>query len=158
MFGPLQRLIQRRATKAAEREIEQFLQILDGFDDHELALVAAQAADVCGHLYARGIEVRSPQLASLEWPTLLRDLTSGAIEMRERGEPFRVPGVMVWVHTMRAEQRPEIRRRAKEMWALVERGFEGADRAAFEFETSTGYRLQPDGFLFVPEGYRLAGR
>lgn len=154
-MGLFRAWLDRRVTAAATAEITQFVLMLRGYDIRELALVAAQAADVRGKMIAHGIDLTFPQLAIMQWPQLLGRVTQGIIDLQTAGEPFRAPGLMVWCHTLRAEQRPEIRYLAKEMWALLEKGFDAADEAARGFEEVTGYRLQPAACLLVPEGYRL---
>jgi len=158
--GWLARRRERRILAAAASEITQFLLQLKGFDIHELALVAAQAADVALQFSRRiGVNLMQPQLTMMTIPIMLPQLTEAAQELLRRGEPFRAPGFMVWVYTLHAEERPELRHLAKEMWDLLARGFPDAELAAFEFQTTTGYEIiVEDDFLRIPRGYRLDGR
>jgi hypothetical protein len=152
----LARWHERRILRAATDEIMQFLLQLRGFDRAEIGLVAAQAAHVARHFkLAIGLDLLEPQMTMLQVPGALRVITEAVLTLQRQGEPFRAPGFMVWVHTLRAEQRPEIRYLAKEMWSQLERGFDEAELAGFEFCTTTGHELiVDDDFLQVPRGYK----
>jgi hypothetical protein len=151
----IKRKIDRRVSDQAADELNQFLIRIEGLDNKELGLVAAQAADVCARMHAEaGIDLLNPVAVIAESPHLGMKITSTVINMQKKGMQATVPGMMVWMHTLRAEDRLELRHAAKEMWRVIARGFPHAELAAFEFETLTGLRLEiDDDFLRVPNGF-----
>ena len=149
------RRVGRRTSDRATYELKLFLAGIKQFDTNELALVAAQSADVCRGLHAAGIDLLHPGVAVIQQPNLLLRLTKAIIELQERGDPSRVPGFAVWVYTLRSEQNIKLRYLAKDMWAYIERGFPDAKLAALEFETLTGHELVvEDQFLQIPTGFK----
>jgi len=147
---------ERRISEQANHEISEFFAALKGLDATELALVAAQTADASSRLSAMGFDMSKPTLISMRSPTLVVTLTGIMLKLQQDGKSHLAPGWFVWCHTLRSEQRPALRYLAKQIWALVERGFEDAELAAFEFETATGTHLNvEEKYLCIPAGYRL---
>lgn len=60
-------------------------------------------------------------------------------------------GLMVWLHSIRASQTPEIRVRGREMWAELRRGIPYARAVATDFQAYVGMVLKIDGVERIPE-------
>jgi hypothetical protein len=150
----------RRARKLSDQltyEIDAFLLRLRGLDPTDLGMVAALAADLHYRMSREGDEVDlyNPELALIRVPDLLDGLTSLGLKLQRSGFEARVPGILVWVHTLRACRHLEIRYAAKQMWQLVEEGFPWADLGAEAIRDVTGFELRYDSPLRVPSGFAM---
>jgi hypothetical protein len=133
-------------------ELNEFLVRMRTMDD--LALTAAQVADLSSRMRVAGIDLHSPREALAKLPQVLPEITEAVIKMQAEGRQVEVPGVMVWVLTLRAVNRPAQRELVKEMWTRIAGAFPGAPRAAANYEILTGRRLNLDGVsLRVPEEF-----
>jgi hypothetical protein len=63
---------------------------------------------------------------------------------------------MVWLHSIRSSETPEIRVRGREMWAELERGIPHADDGADGFRL-LGVNLDIDGAERIPENLTPTG-
>jgi hypothetical protein len=151
-----QKIERRRSDRAAD-QLDQFVIRLKGFDDRELGLVAACVGYTCQTMLKFGINLMRPGEALLANPTLQTELSRIVLSLQRSGRAMRAPGIMVWVHTLRAEQRIELRHLAKQMWGEIERGFPHALDASWDFERLTGKCIPVlPGMIGVPIGYRRA--
>jgi hypothetical protein len=128
-LGWVRKKTDRWVSNRATDELNQFLIRLKGMSDEELGLVAAQAAHTSAAMSEAGIDLQDPHATLLTHPRILSDLTTAVIELQKRGRQVQAPGLLVWVHTLRAVARLELRYLAKEMWRQIARGFPWAEGA-----------------------------
>jgi hypothetical protein len=122
--------------------------------DEELGLVAAQVARTSAAMNEEGIDLHDPHATLLKRPRILWDLTTAVIELQKQGRQVQAPGLLVWVHTLRAEARLELRYLAKEMWQQLERGFPSAEDAAVQYASIFGGEWRTiDRFLRIPKHF-----
>jgi len=74
-------------------------------------------------------------------------------EVQEK-EPTTAAGLMVWLHTLRATQTPEVRPKAREMWAQLQRGLPYVEEAAETLQIVTGHVVQTKGAERIPQNLR----
>jgi hypothetical protein len=160
LFGPSKRTKRLPAEVAAD-ELNQFLERLRGIEERNLGFVARQVAHVAFQCHRNGICLHEPEKALKTAPSILWTLEEQVIQLKKRGRQVEVPGTMVWVHTLRAVNIPEIRGLAVEMWTYIERSFNYAlDPHLITKESMTGSSLDVRiFFLRVPDGFeRLEAR
>jgi hypothetical protein len=68
----------------------------------------------------------------------------------QKQEPVMAAGLMVWLHSVRASQTPEVRSRGREMWAELERGMDYAYSAAVDLR-ALGLQLNTKGLDRMPQ-------
>jgi hypothetical protein len=144
---------ERRNSVQASKQLDDFLIRLKGLDDYELGFVAACTADACYHWSKTGVDLLQPGIALMKFPGLEFVMSKAVITLQNSGQESRAPGAMVWAHTVRAEQRLELRFAAKEMWRHVRQGFPFADDAAYTYYMMTRYKSVVEPFLRVPAGF-----
>jgi hypothetical protein len=143
-----------RISLAARHHLEEFLVRLRGLGADERGIVAAQTAHYLRHFQSSYIDLLYPSLALRYWPNIESQISAAIVEMQKNGREALVPGLMVWTHTLRAQSRIELLLQAKEMWRIVESGFDRAVIEAATFELLTGQLLIFDHrHLAVPEGF-----
>ena len=65
---------------------------------------------------------------------------------------------MVWLHTIRAANTPELRFKGRILWKELARGFPCVDDAADNLFALTGITLNVEGYAAVPDGLEDDGR
>ena len=143
MFSWLKRKVELRAIQAAEEDIERFLKGLRGSDLEEIAMVAAVATHWRNVFAAQGIDLLHPVEAERKKPALLM-LLNRTIREVQKVHPAFAAGLMVWLHTVRAANMPEIRAQGRDVWSELYRSFALAESAAKNFEIVTGVELLMD--------------
>lgn len=131
MFGWLKKRIEDASTDSMKNDILRFNASLKGADAQEIATILVVANILRLNLTASG---RIPP-AALDF-TIPRDddlamkcdmcpiaLTGFIKEFQSMKQPTDALGVMVWLHSVRALNVPEIRIHGREMWSELSRGF-----------------------------------
>jgi hypothetical protein len=158
LFDWFSKRVERPASEVAADELNQFLARLKGIEEQHRGMVARQVAHIAFQYHRKGICLHEPQEALRAAPRLLWTLEEEIIQLQKGGRQAEAPGRMVWVHTLRAVNIPEIHGLATEMWSYIERGFDYAldSRLSFE-ETIAGTSLDVRiVFLRVPTGFETA--
>jgi hypothetical protein len=127
-----------------ETELSEFLDLLRKADNGAHGIVAAQATDVASRIAeASGfqIDLRYPAAALAQRPALLWELEEEVISMQKAGRQADAPGTIAWVHTLRAEQVPELRPAANEMWKIIGKGTGYMREAAYAYHQKTSHPL-----------------
>jgi hypothetical protein len=158
LMGIREWMLQRRARKLSDQltyEINSFLTRLRGLDATDLGMVAALAGDLQFRMLREGdrVDLYNPEYALMRAPDLLDGLTALGLKLQRSGFEARVPGILVWVHTLRACRYLEVRFAAKQMWEIVGRGFPWAEMGAQNFEDVLGFEIRFDSPLRVPTGF-----
>jgi hypothetical protein len=153
-------MAQRKARKLSDQlayESEAFLKRLRGLDASDLGMLAALAGDLHYRMLHDGdrVDLYNPEYELMRVPDLLDGLTALGVKMQRSGLEARVPGIMLWVHTLRACRYLEVRYAAKQMWLLAEKGFVWADDGAQNLKDVLGFEVQFDRPLRVPVGFAM---
>lgn len=138
---------------AASDELDVFLEGLLGCSEEELGMLAASVADAGRRLTTQGIDAFRPTLAVAAQPKITMVVSGVVQKLQKEDNGAAAAGWIVWTHTFRAEDKPALRRRVREMWGLVAKGFDEAHFQAVVIENTTGQRfLVSPEFLAVPNG------
>ncbi|MGJ3230264.1 MAG: hypothetical protein ACFE0P_00530 [Oceanicaulis sp.] len=148
----LGRWIDKWARGRHRREIENWVDALRGSDDEELGALVAQAADYRHHFLEQGVDVLRPAYEIERDPLLIMKLSRQVEQLQRMGKQAAAPGLMIWVHSFRAMQTPEIRFLGREMWRHLARGHPFTERAAYDLADMTGIELRIDDFDQFPVG------
>jgi hypothetical protein len=133
------------SSDKSAKELTEFLNALRKADVFSLGTVAAQATDVASRQANSSnysINLRYPREALRLNPRLLWELEEEVITLQKAGRQVDAPGTIVWVHTLRAEQVPELRPAVNEMWQIIGKGTGYINAAAREYSQSTGRTLE----------------
>lgn len=132
------RALDRWASRLHTREIADYLVRLRGLSDTELGLVVVTAAHLRNSSGAVGLRLLDPALALSERPDLALLISRHIGKAQKNGRMHDAAGWFVWLHTLRAEQRLELKAAAREMWAELERGFPHMDGGVSTFISAFG--------------------
>ena len=155
MFGWLKRKVQISSLNAIEEDLDRFLLGLKGSDSSELGLIVAVASHWRNRLetefgwnldYPDTVEAQDPT-APLKLVKMIRQNQMG------RNDPMNLmaAGLMVWIHTLRASARPELRLKGREMWGELCRGIPHADSAVSIIAQHHGLHIDAHGAERVPD-------
>jgi hypothetical protein len=122
-MGWLSNMINRWAGGKQEEELRQFLGMLKAMDGSELGLVVAGVTHMRHALESEGHNVMDPIVYTTASPTIAIHLGNLVRECQKQGRMQDAASLMVWLHTMRAGIRLELRGLAREMWGQLARGF-----------------------------------
>ena len=155
VFGWIKRKIQIASVRAASDDIDRFLLGLRGASDRELGLSVALAAHA-RHILERNFnwDLSPPDVVTMRTPaaTLFVNRLIGNSQKNNNGAM--AAGLMVWLHSLRSSDIPEIRLQARQMWGELARGFPYAEEAATDSLEFAGLQLQISGFDQIPEYLR----
>lgn len=160
MFRFLKAWIRKWQAKKAEEDIRVFLNYLKGGDEEEIASVVAIATVMryevnnfnvpLDKLLKNGLLATSGEIAEIQY-----FLSQTLQEMQSIDQPLFATGLMVWLHSVRALQYPEIRIFAREMWGELGRGFNGAENfllVSKELLPISVSKISEYEFSFIPVG------
>ncbi|MCR9128116.1 MAG: hypothetical protein NXI12_01195 [Alphaproteobacteria bacterium] len=145
-------MIENWARGQQRKDIQNWVDSLRGSDGHELGFVVAQASEYRHVLLESGINLLRPSIEAELDPNLTGRLSRQIVDLQKQGRQVAAPGLMVWVHSLRAVQVAEIRYLGREMWGHLSRGFPFAHEAAFDFLQQTGVRMRLENHDIFPEG------
>jgi hypothetical protein len=158
MFGWLKRRAQLAVISSFETDIDRFILGLRGASSSELGCIVALTSHWRNALAATfGWNLDHPDLVSVQDMGAAMKVNRMIRDVQQR-EPFYAPGLMVWLHSIRASQTPEIRLRGREMWSVLAGGIPFAEQAAEDLQVM-GVHLFIDGFERIPQNLTpIAGR
>lgn len=149
----LTRLFEKWAAKRQSKEISAFLDILATMHSDEIGLVVAAATDFRHRVFEQhGIDLRYPSTVLALSPWFTFELSSSAVRMQRDGRPQDAARLMVWVHTLRAMNRPSLREKGRILWQELSRGFPYVDQAADNYHLVTGEFLDTTDAEVIPDG------
>jgi len=154
-----QRSIHLASVRDGTADLERFLVALKGMSDQELGMVVAMAAILRMELRPQGLfpdealDIAST-LPKSERKAVRSGMSGLALNLQKKNDPS-AGAAMVWLHTLRALQFPELRLLGRQMWGELQRGFPHVF-AAFHFMEDTVGQPLPLGALqasqFIPVG------
>lgn len=142
------------AVAAQRRELEEFVARLKALDGHELGLILAMATHQ-RHVFlsAKGWQLIYPAALVDQPQNVPMQLAEIIKTLQGQGRPDIAAGVMVWLHTVRALQSPDLKQFGREMWGQLERGTPFCEEAAAIFSKMPGgSEILTVGFDPFPEG------
>ena len=147
MFNWLKRKAQLAVINSAEQDIDRFLASLRGASVEELSLIVALATHWRNVFEGDGVELLDPVAAEKKNPSVGM-LLNRYIREVQKSNPTHAVGLMVWLHTIRTANIPELRYKGRLMWQELSKGFNGAYEAGeMLMKMTPGFRLQ----LSLPE-------
>jgi hypothetical protein len=152
-MGWLSNKINQWAGDKQEEELRQFLEMLRSMDGSELGLVAAGVTHMRHALELEGHNVMDPIVYTTSNPTFAMQLSNLVRECQKQGRMQDAASLMVWLHTMRAGIRLELRGLAREMWGQLARGFPHIHASAAAMRGRDGQPLSLAGATQFPAGF-----
>lgn len=152
MVGWFARKFDKWASGKQASEFIEFLKRLRAMDGEELGLVVALATDRRHILEADGHLVSDPTIYVAANPDFTFQLSRATIQHQKQGNLVLAAALMVWIHTLRAGTRLELRQYGRDMWRELQRGFPYVEQAALDAEHLFGKRLNVEGFNEFPKG------
>ena len=150
MLSWFKRKAQKKITATFEDEINRFILGLQGGSASEVGSIVAVANHCRNHLEKiYGWNLDYPNLVAQADFVAAVTLRRMIGELQEQNSVL-VPGLMVWLHSIRASQTAEIRVRGRAMWAQLSRGIPHAVQAASEMSSLTGVIIDVVGVGRVP--------
>jgi len=148
----LERMFNSWAGKRQAKEIRAFVENLRVMDGDELGMVVACATDCRNRIGDKGFNLLEPALCRAKDPMIAFQLSSELNALQRAGNSLQVAGLMVWVHTLRATDRLELRSHGRNMWRELSRGFPHVEDGAIGARLMTGMRLDTRGSDQFPSG------
>ena len=141
------------ANKQKIKEATDFLVRLETLSDQEMGAYVALCIDQAHLIWAdRQIDLYKLKDCTKLDPYLLMSLSKGALECQKNGNFGAASRLMLWVHTLRSAESPELYFLGRHIWAQMSRGFPHAESAAFDFFQETGKPLILTRLGDFPEG------
>lgn len=118
------------ASGRQEKELHQFITRVKGLDDIEVGSLMAYATafrnmlDIgLEHDLGRKISILDPFTLAAACPDLIFRLHRMIKIFQKQGKYVESSGAMIWLHTLRAAENPDLRLACREMWEELQRGF-----------------------------------
>ena len=152
-MGWLSNKVNNWASGRQSEELSTFVGMLRSMDSSELGHVVAMATHMRHALASSGHNVMDPIVYTAQNPTFAIFLGKLIAECQKQGRMQDAAALMVWLHTIRAGIRLELRGLAREMWGELARGFPHAELAGFHMRSLNGGPLDTQGSGQFPEGF-----
>lgn len=146
-------LFDRWSAKVQRKELKTFVEILSAMDSAEIGPIVALVTHWRHSLKDSGYNVIDPRLCIRQCPELILFISSTVADFKRKNETLNAIAFTVWLHTIRASVRPELRGMARDMWGQLSRGFPHVDLSAYSLLSATGIRLNTNGYFLYPEGF-----
>ena len=151
MFGWLKRKAELKIISTMQEDINRFILGLRGGSPSEIGTVV-----VFANQWRNQLEERFNW--DLSYPNLVaaKDISSTIrlnqmVRAAQKEQSAGAAGLMVWLHTLRASDTPELRLLGREMWAQLARGIPHAKDAAEGIFDVFGVRMDTTGVERIPE-------
>jgi hypothetical protein len=151
VFNWLKRKTQLAVIKSADEDIDRFIASLRGADPSELNMIVALATHWRNAFALDGFELLDPVNAERKNPAIGM-LINKTIKQVQKDNPTFAVGLMVWLHTLRAANIPEIRHKGRMMWSELQNGFDGALEAGDVLRELMGVSLRLADPARIPIG------
>lgn len=118
------------AKDTQKKELTEFVDALSAMDADELGLPVAFAADFRIKLFATGVDLGDPLSVNSKFPELTSQLSREVLSLQRQERTVEAAPLIIWVHSLRALSRPELRKLGRKMWGELQRGFRYVDQAS----------------------------
>ena len=163
MFGWLKKKIENASTDAMANDLQRFIRSLQGADDKEIATMLVVANIVRLNLLQMGkipeaaldLSIYRDKDTEMQCDMCTIGVNSIIKQFQSLNQPSDALGAMIWLHSVRALNVPELRILGKSMWAELSRGFPYLEDAVQQMRDVIGTRVPPnidDEVSFVPNG------
>ena len=150
MFGWLKRKAELKIISTMEEDINRLILGLKGGSPSEVGMVVVFTNHWRNVLEKQfNWNLDHPDLVALAEIGVAFRINRMARTVQKE-EPATAAGLMVWLHTIRASETPEIRVLGREMWAQLARGIPYAEEAADGIFHVFGIRLNTTGVQRIP--------
>lgn len=157
-MGWLSRKVDHWASDKQREELASFVSNLKAMDGAEIGYVLAIATHIRHGMEGDGHNVMDPIVYTAQNPTFALYLSRMIIGAQGQGRNQEAAALMIWLHTMRAGIRLELRSLARELWSQLERGFPFVQQAvlgglpiAARHPNVSGANEFPAGFTPIPK-------
>lgn len=141
------------ANKQKIKEATNFLVRLESLSDQEVGAYVALCIDQAHLIWVeKQIDLYQPKDCNKSDPYLLMSLSRAASECQANGNFGAASRLMLWVHTLRSAESPELYFLGRHIWAQLSRGFPYAEAAAFDYFQETGKFLYLTRLGEFPDG------
>lgn len=142
------------ATKVQRKELSDFVDRMRPLDGHEIGMILAMTTHQRHALDdLKGWNLLYPALLADRVDNPAFQLNQIIQHLQRDGKPHVAVGVMVWLHSIRALQSPDLRQLGRDMWGQLQRGMPYCEEAAEDFQfVPGGGPLNIDGFEEFPDG------
>ena len=128
-MGWLASRFNRWASDKQQGELTSFIANLRAMDGAEIGYVLAIATHIRHGMQGDGHNVMDPIVYSAQNPTFALYLSRMIVGAQKQGRNVEAAALMIWLHTMRAGIRIELRTLGRELWSQLERGFPFVEQA-----------------------------
>jgi hypothetical protein len=150
MMGWISRRLGDWACRVQARELKSFVDNLRAMDGQELGLVVATATHIRHQCEKLGYPVFNLWTDEIKNCDLAIALNRIIKEKQKKGQLTDAAALMIWLHSVRARQRLELRQLGRDMWRELERGFPWAENHPVFLLTNVDCNL--NGFNDFPPG------
>lgn len=147
------------ASGKQEKELRQFITRVKGLDDDEVGAIVAYATAARGmwdHILSqekgRSLSLRDPFEVVREVGDINFRLHRIIKTLQQNGKYVESSGIMIWLHTVRAAENPDIRFLCKEMWGELMRGFPHVMDYYSELSSICDFPVYLEGYNEFPIG------
>jgi hypothetical protein len=140
------------AAKSQTEQMSEFITGLRSADGEELGLVVAIATHLRNGMEEKGLIISDPIVFTSTHPYFTYEMSKTVIKLQKEGKLQLAAGWMVWVHTLRAGTRLELRQFGRDMWRELARGFPHVETAAITWGALQGVELDTRGAAEFPKG------
>jgi hypothetical protein len=144
-------LFKKNKIQTAEEQLSEFLRMLKACDSGELGLPVGLAAHFRNMYALTGRDLNKPGELAIRDPEFLQVLILEVQRLQAEELQHVVPGLIIWVHSIRAAHDLRMRDLGRQMWGQLARGFPFAESASRGAEPLIGFPLDIDGFDQFPE-------
>lgn len=154
MFGVLKNFIKSSCLRKIRDEADNFLLSLKGMDSDEIAALVIIATKVRHKLESQmQIDLIHPYTLMDEDSYIPMKLNR-QIKAWQKNECFSASaGAMVWLHTLRLTQSPELRVLGKAIWVELSRGIKIINNKQEIIKKNS--EMSIDGYYFIPDGFEV---
>ncbi|NOE35597.1 hypothetical protein GS627_17795 [Ruegeria sp. HKCCD7318] len=163
MFGWLKKRVLNASADAMKNDIERFTAGLEGADAEEIStmlvienILRLRMLD-SGVIPAAALDLSIPRDEDVMYQCDMCSLklVNGVKKFQKIGQPSDAAGAMIWLHSVRALNVPEIRVCGRKMWGQLVRGFPYVDNTLGTMRAVMGTRLHEnidEELRFIPIG------
>jgi hypothetical protein len=152
MLKWISRRLDLAAARSARGEIEYFIEKVDGANPEELGVIVAMATHYRNGLAKRDIDLLRPAEVAKTYPLIVHKIGKLVVSAGRR-DPLHGFGWVVWLHTMRAANMPEIHPHGRQLWLGLAQGFPHVESQAGDLSLVLNHQLDIVGYDSVPQGF-----
>lgn len=149
----IKRWLDKRMSKRQQEEAEHYLTMLKGANSNVIDMVALSTMVWAARMEQRGTNLYNVSYWINEEPMMAYALAE-LIKRVQSTDPEDANGLMVWLHTVRAAQWPELKHTARLIWHELQRAPSDAAYRARQIARDEGID-NPTCGLFPPVDFEL---